>query len=156
MAGLGLLVTTASPTDPITPPDIAKFGTAAFSMSLILNFLLTTLIIVRLYHLARLARCPTDLLENTTQNTSQTAIGCQRKGSQDGIGNTQRQVRAVMGVIIESGMLFFVAQFVFVVIYAIGHPAQGIVVPAALQIYVRSLPISTLLSCLLFPELPLT
>jgi hypothetical protein len=39
-------------------------------------------------------------------------------------------------VIIESGLLFLATQFVFVILFAIAHPAQALVEPLAVQIYV--------------------
>jgi hypothetical protein len=49
-----------------------------------------------------------------------------------------------MMLIIESGALYLVAQLMFVVLFAIQHPAQGIVAVIAAQIYVSSDRISAL------------
>ena len=38
-----------------------------------------------------------------------------------------RTGRAAIDIIIESGMLYLAVQFVFVILFAIRHPAQGIV-----------------------------
>ena len=46
--------------------------------------------------------------------------------------------RVVIGIVIESGALYLVVQLVFVVLFAIHHPAQGIVGVIAVQIYVRN------------------
>ena len=45
-------------------------------------------------------------------------------------------VRAVLGFLIESGLLYLVAQLLVVIFFATGSNAQAIIVPAALQIYV--------------------
>jgi hypothetical protein len=45
--------------------------------------------------------------------------------------------RAAIDIVIESGMLYVAVQLVFVVLFAIRHPAQGIVGVIAVQIYVR-------------------
>ncbi|KAJ7130427.1 hypothetical protein C8R44DRAFT_872232 [Mycena epipterygia] len=37
--------------------------------------------------------------------------------------------------IVESALLFLTAQFVFVILYAIAHPAQAVVEPVATQIH---------------------
>ncbi|CAK5278665.1 unnamed protein product [Mycena citricolor] len=39
------------------------------------------------------------------------------------------------GIIIESGALFLVVQFIFIVLFAIGHPAQALMEPIAVQVY---------------------
>jgi hypothetical protein len=55
---------------------------------------------------------------------------------------------------VESGLLFLMAQFIFVVLFAIGHPAQAILEPVATQIYVcdsnHTLPIGLLTRPFLF------
>jgi hypothetical protein len=45
--------------------------------------------------------------------------------------------RAAIDIVIESGMLYLAVQLVFVILFAIRHPAQGIVGVIAVQIYVR-------------------
>ena len=46
-------------------------------------------------------------------------------------------VQRAMIVILESGAVYLVTQLIFTVVYAIRHPAQGIVSVIAVQIYVR-------------------
>ena len=48
-----------------------------------------------------------------------------------------RTGRAAIDIVIESGMLYLAVQMVFVILFAIRHPAQGIVGVIAVQIYVR-------------------
>jgi len=48
-----------------------------------------------------------------------------------------RTGRAAIDIVVESGMLYLAVQFVFVILFAIRHPAQGIVGVIAVQIYVR-------------------
>lgn len=45
-------------------------------------------------------------------------------------------VRRAMIVVLESGAVYLTTQLIFVVIFAIRHPAQGIVAVMAVQIYV--------------------
>jgi hypothetical protein len=47
--------------------------------------------------------------------------------------------RAAIDIVVESGMLYLAVQLVFVVLFAIRHPAQGIVGVIAVQIYVRTI-----------------
>lgn len=44
----------------------------------------------------------------------------------------------VTHVMLQSGVLYTLVQLVFVVLYAMQHPAQQIIVPMAVQIYVRA------------------
>ncbi|KAJ4474872.1 hypothetical protein J3R30DRAFT_3776041 [Lentinula aciculospora] len=48
---------------------------------------------------------------------------------------TDSAIRRASAIVIESGLLFLAAQLVFVVLFAIKHPAQAIVEPIATQIY---------------------
>lgn len=45
--------------------------------------------------------------------------------------------RDAIEIVVESGVLYLAVQFVFVILYAKGHPAQIIVGVMAVQIYVR-------------------
>jgi hypothetical protein len=47
--------------------------------------------------------------------------------------------RAAIDIVVESGVLYLAVQLVFVTLLAIRHPAQAIVGPMAVQIYVREL-----------------
>jgi len=47
--------------------------------------------------------------------------------------------RATIEIVVESGMLYLAVQLVFVVLFAMRHPAGGIVGVIAVQIYVRVL-----------------
>ncbi|KAJ6559927.1 hypothetical protein B0H19DRAFT_944743 [Mycena capillaripes] len=107
------LVLSIDPTAPQAPADIVPFGDASFAMSLILNFCSSTLIVGRLWWLAREHEVP-------------------------GISRSKGILRQVTGVIIESGLLFLATQFVFVILFAIAHPAQALVEPMAVQIYAIS------------------
>ena len=50
--------------------------------------------------------------------------------------------RAAIAIVVESGMLYLSVQLVYCVLYAIGHPAQYILMGIAPQIYVRVCPLS--------------
>jgi hypothetical protein len=45
--------------------------------------------------------------------------------------------QAAIDIVVESGMLYLAVQIVFVILFSIEHPAQGIVGVIAVQIYVR-------------------
>ncbi|KAJ7225112.1 hypothetical protein B0H12DRAFT_1328733 [Mycena haematopus] len=107
------LVLSIDPTAPQAPADIVPFGDASFAMSLILNFFSSTLIVGRIWWLAR-------------------------DHDVAGISRSKGLVRQATGVIIESGLLFLATQFVFVILFAIAHPAQALVEPMAVQIYAIS------------------
>ncbi|KAJ7605362.1 hypothetical protein DFH06DRAFT_1252927 [Mycena polygramma] len=110
--GLALigLVLSINPTAPQAPAAIVPVGTAGFSISLCLNLIVSTLIVARIWHVSHQNRL-------------------------HGISHAVSSVQRAIGIIVESGLLFLAAQFVFVVLFAIAHPAQAILVPIATQIY---------------------
>jgi len=112
MTGLGILLNIA-PTAPQAPAAVKPLGTAAFTLPLATNFLITILTVVRLYMLASKARAV---------NTAKAL-------------DTSSYVHKAAAIVIESGALYLVAQLVFVILFALGHPAQGIAAVVAVQIY---------------------
>lgn len=112
MAAVGILAT-IDPNAPLAPPSVAKLGNAAFPMSLVLNILVTGLILGRMWFISRAPRV---------------ALSSQRTGPP--------RVYSAMAVVVESGLLFLIAQIVFVTLFALGNPAQDVVMPITLQIYV--------------------
>ncbi|KAJ7758027.1 hypothetical protein B0H16DRAFT_658990 [Mycena metata] len=110
--GLALigLVLSINPTAPQAPAALVPVGTAAFALSLVLNLLVSLLIILRIHLTARQNRL-------------------------HGISHSDSAVARATGIIVESGLLFLAVQFVFVVLFAIGHPAQAVLVPVATQVY---------------------
>ncbi|KAJ7457392.1 hypothetical protein FB451DRAFT_1047355 [Mycena latifolia] len=104
------LVLSINPTAPQAPAAIVPIGDAAFAMSLILNFMTSTLIVGRIWYMSRQSRI-------------------------QGIPHSKTSIQRAIEIIIESGLLFLAAQFVFVVLFAIAHPAQAVVEPVATQIY---------------------
>ncbi|KAJ7101435.1 hypothetical protein B0H15DRAFT_756419, partial [Mycena belliarum] len=104
------LVLTINPTAPVAPAALVPVGTAGFSLSLCLNFIVSALIIGRIWHISR---------ENRVQ----------------GVALTDSSIQRAMGIVVEAGLLFLAAQFVFVVLFAIAHPAQAAVEPVATQVY---------------------
>ncbi|THH30880.1 hypothetical protein EUX98_g3323 [Antrodiella citrinella] len=113
MTGLGILLNT-DPTAPQAPPSVLPLGTASFSLPLATNFLITLLTVTRLYMLA-----------SKTRRASTTTKSL----------HTSSYVNKAAIIVIESGLLYLVAQLVFVILFAIGHPAQGIAAVVAVQIY---------------------
>ena len=105
-----------NPNSPIAPPSLVPLGLAAFSLPLGTNVIVTTLIAVRIWYLS----------PRRVRN-----MGSARFPTGTG--------RAAIDIVVESGMLYLAVQLVFVVLFAIAHPAQGIVGVIAVQIYVRIL-----------------
>jgi hypothetical protein len=98
----------------VAPASLVPLGLAGFILPLGTNVIVTTLIAMRIWCLSprkvrdmRSARFPT------------------------GTG------RAAIDIVVESGMLYLAVQLVFVILFAIRHPAQGVVGVIAVQIYVR-------------------
>ncbi|KAJ7487016.1 hypothetical protein FB451DRAFT_1228574 [Mycena latifolia] len=110
--GIGLigLVLTISPTAPQAPAAIVPVGDAAFAMSLILNFVTSSLIVGRIWYMSR-------------------------QSMMQGVPHSKTSIQRAIEIVVESGLLFLAAQFVFVVLFAIAHPAQAVVEPIATQIY---------------------
>jgi hypothetical protein len=99
----------------MSPPSLLPLGIANFTLPLCTNVLVTTLITVRIWYLS-------------PRNTRDLPGGRFPMGTS----------RTAIDIVIESGMLYLAVQLVFVILFAIQHPAQGIVGVIAVQIYVRS------------------
>lgn len=110
MGSLALL-NQINPNSQQAPAEIVPLGTSGFALSLCVNFLVTTLIVGRIWYISRQSRRVLPDEDNALQNA--------------------------MSIMIESGTPVLIAQFIFVVLFAISHPAQAVLVPAATQIYVR-------------------
>lgn len=92
-------------------PSIVPLALASFILPLCTNVIVTGLIIGRIWFMSK----DTALYELPTRSTT----------------------RAAMSVIIESGALYFVVQFVFVIIFGLNSPAELIMILIATQTYVR-------------------
>ncbi|KAG0700287.1 hypothetical protein DFH29DRAFT_933016 [Suillus ampliporus] len=103
-----LLVT--DPTSPSPPAAIVPLGLAGYIMPLATNVIVTTLIVYRIWFSSRVVR------------ESPVHIG-------------QGASHHAMMLIIESGALYLVTQLVFVVLFAMQHPAEGIMAVIATQVY---------------------
>jgi hypothetical protein len=103
-----------NPNSPIAPPSLVPLGLAAFSLPLGTNVIVTALIVTRIWSL-------------TPRNV-------RNMGSAQFAAGTSR---AAIDIVVESGMLYLAVQLVFVILFSIRHPAQGIVGVIAVQIYVR-------------------
>ncbi|KAG1844823.1 hypothetical protein DFJ58DRAFT_894365 [Suillus subalutaceus] len=104
------LVIVTDPTAPAPPAAIVPLGLAGYILPLATNIIVTTLIVYRIWMSSRIVK------------ESPVVIG---QGA---------SYRAMM-LIIESGALYLFIQFVFVVLFSMQHPAQGIVAVIATQIY---------------------
>lgn len=101
------------PTSPAPPPALVPLGLAGYVLPLATNVIVTSLIVYRIWLSSRVVReSPVDIGQGASH-------------------------RAMM-LIIESGALYLLTQFIFVVLFAIGHPAEGIMAVIATQVYVSS------------------
>ena len=105
-----------NPKSPIAPPALIPLGLVSFALPLCTNIIVTTLIATRIWYLS-----PRKVRDMRSAQFP-TATG-----------------RAAIDIVVESGMLYLAVQLVFVVLFAIRHPAQGIVGVIAVQIYVRTI-----------------
>ena len=106
-------VVAPTPTTP-TPRGLVPLGLAIFLLALGTNVIVTTLIAGRIWYLSpRKARKMGSVQFPT------------------GIG------RAIIDIVIESGMLYLAVQLIFVILFAIRRPALCIAEVIAVQIYVR-------------------
>ena len=110
-------VLSLTPTAPVPPAAIVPLGTAGYVLPLATNAMATVLIVVRLWLTARGA---------------EQRVGTRMRG-------TVRAAQRAVAIIVESGLLYLVTQLVFVVLFALGHPAQAILAVVAVQVYVSSL-----------------
>ena len=114
-AAIGLTVEIA-PTSSTPQPAVQPLIFAAYILPLIANFTLTTLIASRIWWMTR----------GTSEYLGNTVTG--RK--------TNAAFKAAM-IVIESGVLYFVAQLIYLTVFAIGNPAEFLMSLVVVQIYVR-------------------
>jgi hypothetical protein len=98
----------------IAPPSLVPLGLAAFTLPLGTNVIVTTLITLRIWYLS-----------------PRKAHSMRRVQFPTGTG------QATIDIVVESGLLYLAVQLIFVILFAIQHPAYGIVGVIAVQIYVR-------------------
>ena len=99
----------------MAPPSLVPLGLAGFVLPLCANVMVTTLIAVRIWYLSP-----------------------RRARDSRGAPFPMDTSRHAIDIVVESGMVYLAVQLVFVVLFAIRHPAQGIVGVIAVQIYVRN------------------
>lgn len=109
---VGLLLAT-NPTSPAPPPALVPLGLAGYILPLCTNVMVTSLIVYRIWSSSR---------------------SIPDSPFQIGQGATRRAIILV----IESGALYLLFQFVFVILFAVQNPAEGILAPMAVQIYVSN------------------
>ncbi|KAF8875067.1 hypothetical protein BD779DRAFT_1678445 [Infundibulicybe gibba] len=102
------------PSAPVPPPVLVPLGIAGYTLPLCTNAIITALIVGRIYYTSR---------------------GLKTDEVQPGYNSGHGAAERAMSIIIESGGLYLVTQFIFVVLYGIKHPAVAIVAVAAVQIY---------------------
>ncbi|KAH9941746.1 uncharacterized protein BXZ73DRAFT_41625 [Epithele typhae] len=108
-------IITTNSTASVPPPAIVPLTTASYALPLCTNAMTTGLIV---FHIWRFTSRYKD--EN---------------GETLSLPSTARLARTASGIIIESGVLYLVAQLTLVVLVSIKHPAEAIVAVGAVQIY---------------------
>lgn len=101
------------PSAPVAPVSLVPLVTAGYSLPLATNVMVTVLIVLRIWH-----RSPGG------------------NPHLRGIAPRSRTVRHAIDSMVESGALYMVTQIIFVVLFAVQHPAQAIIAVVAVQIYV--------------------
>ena len=99
----------------MAPRSLVPLGLASFTLPLCTNVFVTGLIAGRIWYIS-----PSEAHD--------------LRGAHFPLGTG----RAATGIVIESGALYLAVQLVLVVLFAIEHPAQGIIAVIAVQIYVRN------------------
>ena len=117
--GIGLVVQLA-PTAPSPPPAVQPLIFAAYILPLIAHFMLTGLIAGRIWWMTR----GTNYLGATVKGRRKSAA-----------------FKAAM-IIIESGVLYFVVQLIYLTVFAVGNSSDQLMSLVAVQIYVRLFPLS--------------
>ncbi len=102
-----------NPSAPVAPASLVPLITAGYTLPLATNVLVTVLIVLRIWYLSP-ARNP----------------------QLRGISTRSRTARRAIDIMVESGALYMVTQIIFVVLFAVRHPAQAIIAVVAVQIYV--------------------
>ncbi|KAH0833224.1 hypothetical protein J3R83DRAFT_12284 [Lanmaoa asiatica] len=109
IAVLDLLLAT-NPSSPAPPAALVPLGLAGYTLPLCTNVIVTSLIVYRIWSTSR------------TVHDSPFHIG-------------EGATRRAMMLLIESGALYLLFQFVFVVLFAVSNPAEAILAVMAVQIY---------------------
>ena len=115
IAVLDLLIT-INPTSPTPPSELVPLGLAGYTLPLCTNIIATSLIVYRLSGWSTSRAIPDSPLDSIGQSVT----------------------RRAMMLIIESGALYLLFQLVFVVLFAIPHPAEAILAVMTVQIYVSN------------------
>ncbi|KAG6334145.1 hypothetical protein ID866_4952 [Astraeus odoratus] len=110
IAGVANLVLSINPTSPAPPHAVVPLGLAGYTLPLCTNVIVTSLIVFRIWYTSY-------ILPSSPPFAGQTAA------------------RRAMMLIIESGLLYLLTQLVYVVLFALEHPATGIIAVIAVQIY---------------------
>lgn len=116
IGGVAHLVLTTDPTAPAPPAIVVPLALAGYSLPLCTNVIVTGLIVYHIWHYSY------------NLPSSPVFVG-------------HSAARRAMTLVIESGLLYLLTQLVYVTLFALQHPAMGIIAVMAVQIYVR-LPLS--------------
>lgn len=92
-------------------PSIVPLGLASFVLPLCTNIMVTSLMVGRILYMSRGA---SEVYKVAGSSASQRATN----------------------VMIESGVLYFIVQLIFVVVYGMNHPSAVIMIAIAVQTYV--------------------
>ena len=94
--------------DATPSPAIVPLGLASFTLPFCTNGMVTLLIVGRIWFTSRTMKAY--IMPNA---------------------------RSVIAIMIESGALYFAVQLVFVTLYGMNNPAEEVIIPMAVQVYVR-------------------
>ncbi|GJE85486.1 hypothetical protein PsYK624_015650 [Phanerochaete sordida] len=87
-------------------PSIVPLGLASFALPFCTNVMCTLLIAARIWHLSRSAQA-----------------------------RPAFSTRSAAAIFLESGMLYFLVQLVFLTLYGMDHPGEQVIIPMAVQVY---------------------
>ena len=111
--GIPPLLLRINPSAPVAPKSLVPLGMAGYILPLCANVMVTALISLRIWYLSPRKRDD---------------INSARIPTGSGL--------AAINIVVESGVLYLVAQITYVVLFTIEHPAEAIAALLAVQIYV--------------------
>jgi len=112
VSGVIRLLQEIDPTSPMAPKSLVPLGLAGFTLPLCTNVFVTSLIAGRIWY-----------------------ISPRKAHDMPGVNFPIGRGRAAIDIVVESGALYLAVQLILVILFAIQHPAQGIVCVIAVQIY---------------------
>ncbi|KAH9941750.1 uncharacterized protein BXZ73DRAFT_9966, partial [Epithele typhae] len=110
IAAVAYILLTLDPSAPVAPAALVPLGLAGYALPLLTNAAATALVVARLL------------------------VATRRAHARSETGRTARAARRALAAVVESGALYLAAQAAFVVLFALGHPAQAVAAAVAAQV----------------------